>query len=128
MKSKFISGVALLGWLGQFGCSFQQPDYLTMLTPVELQKVMAAGDVLLVDVHTPEQRHIKGTDLFVPYDQVAQFKDRFPRDKTTPIYLYCEGGPMANVAARSLHELGYTRLFNLSGGANAWQAAGLAFE
>ncbi|MGY6216610.1 rhodanese-like domain-containing protein [Methylolobus aquaticus] len=110
------------------GCNFQQPEYVRMITAPELQSLMQRDDIFLVDVHTPEQPHIKGTDLFVPYDQIEQYQDRFPRDKNTPIYLYCRSGPMGNSAARSLHALGYRNLANLDGGANAWRAAGFAFQ
>ncbi|MBM4207822.1 MAG: rhodanese-like domain-containing protein [Gammaproteobacteria bacterium] len=109
-------------------CQYKQPDYLTMLSPSELNKVLKNQDVFLVDVHTPGQRHIKGTDAFIPYDEVEKHTDKLPQDKSTPIYLYCAGGPMGNAAARTLHDLGYTKLYNLDGGAVAWSKAGLAFE
>lgn len=109
-------------------CSFQQPDYLKLITPSELNRLMQNEDIFLVDVHTPEARHIKGTDLFIPYNQIEKYKDKLPEDKNTPIYLYCEGGPMGNAAARSLYELGYRNLTNLEGGANAWRKSGLGFD
>lgn len=110
------------------GCNFQKPDYVKTISADELNRTMQNADILLVDVHTPQQRHIMGTDLFIPYDDVAKYQDKLPQDKNTPIYLYCEGGPMGNAAARSLYELGYRNLFNLEGGAKAWRKAGLAFE
>lgn len=110
------------------GCAFQQPDYLKVITATELNRIMQQEDIFLVDVHTPEQQHIKGTDLFIPYNEIEKYKDKFPTDKNTAIYLYCEGGPMGNAAARSLYELGYRNLFNLDGGAKAWRKAGLYFE
>jgi len=110
------------------GCNFQKPDYVKTISADELNRVLQNADIFLVDVHTPQQRHIKGTDLFIPYDDVAKYQDKLPQDKNTPIYLYCEGGPMGNAAARSLYELGYRNLFNLEGGAKAWRKAGLAFE
>lgn len=110
------------------GCKFQQPDYVTMLTAPELNNILQRQDVFLVDVHTPEQQHIKGTDAFIPYDEIEKHQDRLPKDKTTPIYLYCEGGPMGNAAARSLHDLGYQHLFNLEGGTKAWRQAGFGVE
>lgn len=89
------------------GCAFQKPDYLKVITATELNRVMQKEDIFLVDVHTPKQRHIKGTDLFIPYNKIEAYKDKLPKDKNTAIYLYCEGGPMGNAAARSLYELGY---------------------
>lgn len=120
----FILTLALLAT----GCMFQKPDYLKMVSAAELNQIMQSEDIFLVDVHTPEQRHIKGTDLFIPYNDVEKYQDKLPADKNTPIYLYCEGGPMGNAAARTLHELGYQNLINLEGGARAWQKAGFAFE
>ncbi len=110
------------------GCMFQKPDYLKMISAPELNRVMQNEDIFLVDVHIPEQRHIKGTDLFIPYNDVEKYQNRLPEDKTTPIYIYCEGGPMGNAAARSLYELGYHNLTNLEGGARAWKESGFDFE
>lgn len=110
------------------GCMFQKPDYVTAITAVELHNIMQTQDIFLVDVHTPEQRHIKGTDLFVPYNEVEKYKDKFPKDKNTAIYVYCEAGPMGNAAARSLYDLGYRNLSNLEGGAKAWKNSGFEFE
>jgi len=119
----FISLVILIT-----GCQFQKPEYLKMISPAELHQAMQNGDIFLVDVHTPQQRHIKGTDLFIPYNEVEKHLDKLPQDKSTAIYLYCEGGPMGNAAARKLSDLGYTNLMNIEGGANAWKKAGYDFE
>ena len=110
------------------GCVFQKPDYLKMITATELNRIMQNEDIFLVDVHTPEQQHIKGTDFFIPYNEIEQYKDKFPKDKNTAIYLYCERGPMGNAAARSLYELGYSNLINLEGGTKAWRKAGFDLE
>ncbi len=125
-KIKLYFVIALIMLLT--GCMFQKPDYVKVITAPELNRIMQKEDIFLVDVHTPEQRHIKGTDLFIPYNEIDKYKDKLPKDKNTPIYLYCEGGPMGNAAARSLHELGYRNLFNLEGGAKAWRKNGFDFE
>jgi len=110
------------------GCAFQKPDYLKTITAADLNKIMHHSDIFLVDVHIPEQQHIIGTDAFIPYNKVEEHQDKLPEDKNTPIYLYCEGGPMGNAAARSLYDLGYRNLYNLEGGAKAWKKAGFNFE
>jgi rhodanese-related sulfurtransferase len=129
MRSKTIKLFPLIAFIFiATGCMFGKPDYLKMITATELNRIMQNEDIFLVDVHTPEQQHIKGTDLFIPYNEIEKYQDRLPKDKNTAIYLYCEGGPMGNAAAKSLHELGYSNLFNLEGGAKAWRKAGLEFE
>ena len=110
------------------GCTSQEPDNLNVIPATELNRIMQNEDIFLVDVHTPEQQHIKGTDLFIPYNEIEKYHDKLPKDKNTAIYLYCEGGPMGNAAARSLHNLGYRNVTNLEGGAKAWRAAGFALE
>jgi rhodanese-related sulfurtransferase len=126
VKKKLLSLITIIFIVT--GCKFQQPDYLKIITATELNRIMLNEDIFLVDVHTPEQQHIKGTDLFIPYNEIEQYKDKFPKDKNTAIYLYCEGGPMGNAAARSLYELGYRNLSNLEGGSKAWRKTGLDFE
>ncbi|MGZ4980544.1 MAG: rhodanese-like domain-containing protein [Methylobacter sp.] len=110
------------------GCAFQKPDYLKVITAPDLNRIMQQADIFLVDVHVPEQQHIRGTDLFIPYNEIEKHQDKLPKDKNTPIYLYCESGPMGNAAARTLHDLGYGNLYNLEGGAKAWRKAGFDFE
>lgn len=85
-------------------------------------------DFLLVDVHIPEQRHIAGTDLFVPYNEIDRNQAKFPKDKDMKIVLYCRSGSMSQEAAFTLADLGYTNLYNLDGGIYAWEAAGYSVE
>ncbi len=115
---------ALLIFMLITACLFAKPDELTMLTPQELHQIMQKKDVFLVDVHVPEQHHIKGTDLFVPFHKINKNLDKFPKDKRTPIYLYCKSGPMGNAAAKTLFESGYQEIYNLQGGKDAWLDAG----
>lgn len=109
-------------------CGFIRPEKLQMIPPLSLQKIMAQRDILLVDVHVPEQKHILGTDHHIAFYRIQENNQLFPSNKTDPIYLYCETGPMANWAARSLYSMGYTNIFSLDGGMDAWLAAGLPIE
>ena len=91
-----------------------------MISPNSLNTVMGQNDILLVDVHIPEQKHIEGTDLFAAFYKIDNYLPHLPTDKNTAIYLYCKSGPMANWAARTLFDLGYTNIYNLEGGIDAW--------
>ncbi len=109
-------------------CMFLEPDGLKVISATDLNQLMQKQDIFLVDVHTPKMAHIKGTDLFMPFSEVKKYQAQLPKDKDTAIYLYCEGGPMGNAAARSLNELGYHNLYNLEGGSHAWKKSGFEFE
>ena len=126
-RTVFRTGGMVLA-LAMAGCGLQPPDYVTMISPDQLKGLMQKQDIFLVDVHTPEQRHIKGTDAFIPFDQVEKYTSQLPQDKSAPIYLYCESGRMANTAAATLHQMGYAHLSNLEGGAKAWRAAGFDLQ
>jgi len=110
------------------GSMSSKADDWKMITAPELKQIMQQQDIFLVDVHTPQQQHIKGTDLFIPYDDIESYKEKLPKDKNTTIYLYCRSGRMGNVAAKTLYDLGYRNLTNLEGGTEAWRQNGFDFE
>ncbi len=94
------------------------------ITPYQLNQMMKNKDFELIDVHIPEQKHIKGTDKFIPYNEISSRIDELPQDKNRKIVLYCRSGSMSRVAAEELVKMGYTNVYNLDGGINAWKAQG----
>ena len=57
--------------------------------------------------------------------EIADHLDQLPTDKDAAVVLYCRSGPMSVRAATALAGLGYTRVYSLVGGFNAWGRAGL---
>ncbi len=90
------------------------------LDPQEFNKLIANDDVFVLDVHIPEQNHIKGTDAFIPYDKIKDNIDKLPKDKSTKIAVYCRSGTMSEQASNALISLGYKNVYNLVGGRNAY--------
>ncbi|VAW45439.1 hypothetical protein MNBD_GAMMA04-1664 [hydrothermal vent metagenome] len=59
---------------------------------------------------------------------VSDLKDQMnvlPKNKEQSILVYCLSGIRSSKAASALVKAGHTNVFNLSGGINAWKAAGL---
>ncbi len=91
------------------------------ILPQEFDKILSARKVFLVDVHIPEQQHLDGTDLVVPYNKIKENLNKFPKDKNTEIIVYCRTGRMSMEASEVLADAGYTRVYNLAGGLNAYR-------
>src|SRR6266404_1577442 len=49
-------------------------------------------------------------------------------DRGADLVLYCAGGTRSLLAARTLKDMGYTRVRSLAGGFSAWKSAGLPVE
>ena len=90
------------------------------MTIDELNEQLKNKDFTLIDVHIPEQKHINGTDAFIPYDKIENQLDKLPSDKNSKIVLYCRTGRMSEIAAEKLAEKGYTNVYNVVGGIVEW--------
>ena len=129
MNSRIITAIAI----GLVVAFIAYNSYMLMprerafesVSPQEFYKLMQNEDVFLVDVHVPEQKHLSGTDAWIPYDRIEEMKDALPKDKNTTILVYCRSGHMSKIAASKLAQMGYRNIYDLDGGLIAWQKAGL---
>ncbi len=92
--------------------------------PERFSKLVDDPKVTVVNVHVPYSGEIAGTDIFVPYNETDQLLASLPKDKDAPIALYCRSGGMSAVASKDLVAAGYTNVYDLSGGMNAYKANG----
>ena len=96
----------------------------TNVTPDLLAGMLTHKDFVLLNVKTPYIGEIDGTDLYIPYDQLAARASELPASKDAKILVYCRSGVESSAAAQTLVGLGYTNVWNLAGGMDAWQASG----
>ncbi len=100
----------------------------TRLPPSAFEALTRQDGVTLVNTHIPFQGNLPRTDLSIPYDEIGRSPDGLPKEKDAKVALYCLGGPMSAEAAETLVGLGYTNVWDLEGGMEAWEDAGYRLE
>lgn len=93
------------------------------LSVEQLAESMERKNFTLVNVHVPDEGNLPNTDRSIAYDQIMTKLDQLPA-KDAPIVLYCRSGGMSTQAAAALAAAGYTQVYELDGGFNAWKASG----
>ena len=97
---------------------------------LEATRLMNQGTTLILDVgnekdfaagHLPKARHIPVRDLAKRIDEIAKFKAK-------PVIVTDRNNARAGAACRFLKKEGFTNVFQLKGGLNAWQQASLPVE
>ena len=98
--------------------------FVENISSSQLNRQLTNKDFVLINVHTPYEGEIAGTDLFINYDEMVANRSKLPQDLNQKIVLYCKTGRMSAEALTTLKGLGYTNVTHLAGGMDAWQKAG----
>ena len=92
-------------------------------TPDEVHAAMQAGEIVLIDVRTPQEymfEHIEGA-LLMP---MAFFKaDALPGQSDKRIVFHCGSGARSEKVSRAAIEAGLARVAHMEGGFGAWKGA-----
>jgi len=94
------------------------------VAPRELAALLVHKNFVLVNVHYPYAGELPHTDRFLPFDTIGQHLSSLPANKHAFIVLYCRSGRMSDIAARTLVLLGFTNVWHLAGGMDAWEQQG----
>ena len=81
----------------------------------------------LLDVRRQDEFDLGYIDfaVLIPVTELANRLGELPENKDTPMIIYCAAGVRGNWALSLIKLAGYTNVRNMSGGFNAWKAAGL---
>src|SRR6516225_1518911 len=93
----------------------------------EARRMLERPDTVLIDVRESDewrQGHIPQA-VGIPRGFLELRVEEKVPDHKTPIIVQCASGTRSLLAARSLREMGYENIYNLTGGFNAWKDRGL---
>lgn len=97
-----------------------EPPRVRSLSVQDLKAMMDKGEKLaLFDVRTPREREIVKIDgdTFLDEAGLAQLEKL---SKDTPLVFYCHSGGRSRSAAERFLGMGFTRVYNVEGGVDAW--------
>ena len=95
---------------------------IRQLSAPELKALLDSGAAIdLVDVRTHQERAIAAIEGSRLLDQ-AYHDELLLRDRDSPLVFQCHHGIRSQQAAEYFRGKGFTNLYNLSGGIDAWSA------
>ncbi len=106
------------------------------LDPDTVERELASGDAVLVDIREAEELqggridgsvHIPRGMLEFRADPTSPYH-REPLDPSKRVILHCASGGRSALAADTLQQMGYTNVAHLDGGIKAWQESGRPTE
>ena len=118
----FLAGAAVLAALVVIAVELKERlQKFAALSSAQAVRLMNQG-ALIIDLrpqeafeagHIGEARNVPGAELESQAESLKKWRDR-------TVITYCDSGANGAGAARALAKLGFTKVFNLDGGLNAW--------
>ncbi len=94
-----------------------------VITPSEANDLIVEEDPVVLDVRTPSEfaeGHIEGA-VSLPLDELSKATVLdIVEDTNKQILLYCTSGRRSGAAGAKLARAGFSRVYELVGGINAW--------
>jgi len=95
------------------------PPKVGTLTPAQARERVAAGSLTLVDVRPAQERALAQVPAAcLDLDDGVEEIEALPKDQ--PLAFICQVGARSAQVAEHFRALGFTRIFNIAGGTNAW--------
>lgn len=109
--------------LGLIGCNEASEPKITTISAEEMQSLLEAENVKLIDVRT-EKEYKEGS---IPGAQNIDFlsptfqNDIKSLDKNEPVIVYCNTGKRSLRCAEELVKQGFVKIYDLEGGYSKWK-------
>jgi len=107
-------------------CIDQRSEEVKVISAEEMQSLLEADEVQLVDVRTPEEYDFGHIDNAQNIDYFSPtFDDDIKNlDINRPVILYCKSGGRSAKCAEKMVEAGFVKIYDLDGGISKWKHKG----
>jgi thioredoxin 1 len=91
------------------------------------EKIKTLPNAPLIDIRTPNEFNDGHIEKAINYDWYAATfeKQILSLDKSKPVFIYCHSGGRSAAAVTKMKSLGFTDIYELSGGISNWINAGM---
>ncbi len=124
MKKIVLAVLALLSGQSAMSATIEN------VSPSEAAQMQSAEKAIIVDVRETDEwnaGHIAGA-IHIPLSEVKNRVAELAQYKDSPVITQCRSGVRSAKAAEVLKNAGFSAVYNLEGGINAWQKAALAVQ
>ncbi|MEY2666702.1 MAG: hypothetical protein RLZZ384_873 [Pseudomonadota bacterium] len=100
------------------------------VSPIEAAAMQNERHAVIVDVRETDEwnaGHIAGA-IHIPLSDVKNRVTELEKYKDSPVITQCRSGARSAKAAEVLKNAGFSAVYNLDGGINAWQKAALDIQ
>ena len=123
----FTIGIFLLS-----GYSYAETDTIKTesVSPKQAAVMHVEQKAVIVDVREDKEwneHHIPGA-VHIPLSQLNDRLSELKQYKDSPIITQCKGGMRSAQAQTALKSAGFSKVYNMDGGIQAWDKEGLATE
>jgi len=103
---------------------------LEEISPVAAEQLFNKQQAIILDVREDsewKEQHIPGA-IHIPLGQLSERLTELKQYKDSPIIAQCRSGRRSAQASDVLKSAGFSKVYNMEGGLNAWDKAGLKTE
>lgn len=90
------------------------------LSPTEADARLREGSLTIVDVRPPQERELAAIALPYAVLDAGGFEDLLAQSRDLPLGFLCHHGGRSAQAADHFRAHGFTEVFNIAGGIDAW--------
>jgi rhodanese-related sulfurtransferase len=129
MKTSLLQRLATITFLSFLtaACGSSEPRAISANTAAEMLLQQVAVIVDVREQNEWNEAHIQGA-IHIPLGQLKARASELNAYKNSPLIVQCRSGRRSKEGYQILESGGFTNLYNLDGGINAWTASGMVTQ